>query len=157
MYGIFIVTGAKKMNTIEKTIIKAKNKACKELGLPSIKIIFNYDSKIYLRVKSDNMGIIDTKYSIYIDVYELLQYVKIKSDLDLFKIIPINSICKRIKFIIYHEVSHYLQFKKYNKFSNNCLDNSTKDINSLTSREYRQLKLEKYADRIALHLVNKGI
>lgn len=121
-------------------------KTCKELNIPSIKIVFNsYNDNIYF-----DSGRIE----ISIDEYLLLDYIKIKNNKHLFTVIKLNSINKRLKFIIIHEIIHYLQYYKYRKWFNTQVKIYS---STLPPEKHRLQKIEKYADKIALHLVNKGI
>ena len=124
------------MYRIEKHIEKLLYEKCQKLGLKKPNIKFNGRHDISCELKFGRL-------IINIDVFVLLTYAKIKNDKTLFKLIPLNSISKRIKFIIYHELGHYLQFRKYFKWSIRQ-HNTYRHDSSLSAYEYRQQKIEKY-------------
>jgi hypothetical protein len=135
------------MYRIEKHIEKLLNEKCLKLGLKKPRIKFNGNNDISCELYFGRL-------TINIDVFVLITYAKIKNDKELFKLVPLNSVSKRLKFIIYHELGHYLQFRKYFKWSIRQHETYRKD-SSLSAYEYRQQKIEKYADKIALYLVNR--
>jgi hypothetical protein len=68
----------------------------------------------------------------------------------------INGLLNRIRFILYHELGHYVHFMKYM----NHFEYFRKEkffIIGLTDVKYRELKVERIADKISLYLLKKGI
>lgn len=67
----------------------------------------------------------------------------------------------KLFFIVCHEIAHYLQFSKYPKWQDvNAQIYLYERRKGLSHKQYRNLKLEKNADRIALILCkefNKGV
>lgn len=134
----------------EKQIKRIVKKACKALKLYSVEVRYNTKDNIYFSA-SNKTG----KGYISIDYVKLLQYVKIKNDFGLWNYFKFNTINKRIKFILYHEVGHYLQYIKYYSFFRREVIKENKVKDNISNSDYRKLKLEKMADKIAVGLINR--
>lgn len=136
---------------IEDTIKKETNKACRELNLEPIEVKFNSDGVIAFARHRDDYGNIH----ITIGVYELMNTTKINNNDYTCTKYKLNSVSKRIRFIIYHEVAHYLQNSKYRKWFNKTQENYR--YSGISEADYRKQPSEHKADRIALCLINKGV
>lgn len=136
------------MARIENIIINEITKGCKRLNLQPIKVKFNNDKDI-------SFCIVDSTEAIFItiDVYRLFSYVKINNDEYMFKRIKINSISKRIKFIVYHEIGHYLEYNHHKNWYKYHSHNNYTTYTDVIS--YRKQNIERIADRIALYLLKK--
>ena len=136
-----------------KRITQIINKALKELNLKHIKINFVCNNDLCFTLKQNRKQLYTP--SIDIDYLMLYTYAKISNkDKTVFsKMFNLNSVSKRIKFILYHELGHYLQYNKHFDFFIKYL----KVDNNISELEYRKLRNEHIADRIALYLLNKGI
>lgn len=141
------------MYKIADTVRIEVNKACKALKIKPCRVKFNNNNELGFAININNWH----RY-ITISNYTLIKDSKINNTLYLFKLFKMQSISRRIKFIIYHEVAHYLQFVKYKKWYIKELDKDNKaGIRWFSPVEYRQIKAEKIADRIAMYLLNKGL
>jgi hypothetical protein len=144
----------KKQILINNLVKKSINYYCKELKLEKINYKYNDNNLICFSVKVNyKKGVI--KKFIQLDYFTILQIVKIKNDNLLFKLYPLNSIKKRIKFIVYHELSHYLQYAKYNNFYHKNRLKNKRLYFKLSDYEYRQLKIEKIADKLAYAILQR--
>jgi len=140
------------MARIENIIINEITKGCKRLNLQPIKVKFNSNGDIAFALNLNNQH----RY-ITIETYTILNDTKINNNVYAFKKFKLNSISKRIKFIIYHEIGHYLQFSHHRTWYIRELvkDEYILSSNTLGQVKYRQLKSESIADRIALYLLKK--
>jgi len=135
-----------------RKIKKIAKMACKVLKLKSIEIRFSYENDFYFSI-SKKTG----KGFLRIDYLYLLQLIKISTELEVNKMYNLNSINKRLKFALYHELGHYLQWQRHTDFFINEYVKEKNRKDKLSPKEYRQLKLEKIADKIALYLLNKNL
>lgn len=141
------------MTRLENTILKETAKACKVLKIKPIRVKFNNKGLVGFAINTENWH-----RHITMEIYTLLVDTKINNTLYLFQMFKLNSISKRIKFVVYHEVAHYFQFIKHKKwFIRELEKDRIYDYMPISSHAYRNLKAEKQADRIAMYLVNKGI
>lgn len=140
---------------IKNRIEKIVNEACKELDIDSVPIYYISKSDIYMEYNNNTEALV-----INIDYNVLIKYIKIKSKSSLWKFFKFNSVNRRLKFILYHEVGHCLQWAKYNKFfkkeyKKELYKREKCKIGGIPEYVYRQLKLEKIADNIAVSLMNR--
>lgn len=148
----------KRLSKIEQYIKKELKDTIKELNLKSIPVYFNSDGRICFRSYPDK----DVK-SIRIDSVSLmLKCTKKYHNPILKENYQLNSVNKRFKFILYHELGHYIQARKYpvwfNKYRQEKLENI--DINYYPKkidrqRAYRYLKLEHTADKLAYSILKR--
>lgn len=138
-----------------KTLIKAEvKKQCRILDIEAPKVKFNNKGDICFHLHISNEY--DIKTELCFDVVSIICHVQLKNrNQSVFNYInkkdKINSITKRIKFIVYHELGHYYHFKKY---TDSYLINKRHYKNDgLNEAEYRKQSLEAKADRIALSLI----
>ena len=132
-------------------IRKIVKRACKELHIEYIKVKFNTNGNIQASIIPGNIS----KSTINIDLVSLICLVQIKENKSetLFKHIkPLNSISKRIKFIILHEIGHIYHAKKR---TNYFLKTFYSRHERVSPDKYRKLPLERKADKISLALLNR--
>ena len=129
------------------------NKACNKLNIAPIPVKFNNNNNIYADVDKENQHI-------SIDLIRLIIEVQIKNNQseEIFKHVKrISSIKKRIKFILFHEVAHIYQCRKYEKsFELNFKKQRSLQLGKYNYADYRKFPLENKADKIALSLINTG-
>ena len=141
----------KKDIPINKLIKKAIKYACNELKLPEIKYKYNNKSNICFCARGNKYHL---NTYLLLDYVTMIIYCKIKNNTEIFQLNKLNSIEKRIKFIVYHEIGHYLQFMKYRSWHFKYVMKKSILLN-LSESEYRNLKIEKTADKIAYALIKR--
>jgi len=138
-------------NIIKKIVRSAVKKGSFRLDVCKPKINYKSHDGCFVKVKYS------CRHELHIDITQLivLGQIKSKNEGDIFPYIKesINGIRKRIEFIIYHELAHIYQFENKNKWFNN---NKYTLNNTISASEYRNLKMENNADKIALCLLKKG-
>lgn len=145
----------KHLNKIEQYIKKELKNTMKELNLKSIPIYFNSIGRICFRSYPNK----DFK-SIHIDYLRLL-YMCTQKDKNpiLYDRYKLNSVHKRLKHILYHEIGHYIQARKYplwlKKFKQIKLNNYQQESmyhpkRIVRQKAYRDLKIENNADKLAI-------
>lgn len=146
----------KNLTKIEKYMKRQIKETIKELNLPSIPVYFNNDSRICFRYRKDR------NYSaIHIDsVSMIVKATKEHCNPITHKFFKLNSVHKRINFILYHEIGHYLQCYKHSNWFNKYKKESVNAQYSnsyMTNREYRALRLEHNADKLASSILKRRI
>jgi hypothetical protein len=143
---------------IKNRVKEIKKEFLKEHSLPNIPIYYIKSGQSSFKYNYDG-----TPKRITINPHEAFFKSTIKPK-KMFKYIKINSVRKRIDFIILHELSHYLHFSKYK--NSYFIEKKSKEKIRLTEKfkenrekNYRGLPLEKKADKIALYSIkeNKNI
>jgi hypothetical protein len=139
------LTGSQEM--MKAMLLNEARKVFKELGLKPIKIRFKNESIAYCQYNSIdeskrylNFNLIYLSNSMKLE--NLYNYLKNKGR---FKG---NCIYDFIRFIVYHEATHYLQYSKHFNFSFKMHLKEEKI-------KHDDRRLEKHADKIANYLINK--
>lgn len=147
----------KKLNKIERYIKKELKDTMRELNLKSIPVYFNSDDRVCFRSYSYK----DVK-SIRIDsVYLMLKCTKKYANSIVKDQFNLNSVNKRFKFILYHEIGHYIQARKYPlwfiKYRHEKLNNKDNYYAKKIDRQraYRSFKLEHIADKLAISIYKR--
>lgn len=146
-----------KSELILKTRIrKTKKKCLKILNLENIPSMYNNKGIIAYRIQLyQNLNVYNEQF--LFDIISLLLVAKQKNH-ELFKKYKLNSLNKRINFIICHEIGHYYQWKNHKKWSYIAHKDKKEKIrsNKINNEiEYRNHKIEKFADRIAFYLIKR--
>ncbi len=130
-------------------ITKIVNNVCNELNIPHIEIDFNTNNTCMALSYNDD-------HVLNIDMTQIICMTQIKNrynDNNLFEYIDnskLNSVQKRIKFIICHEIGHYIHFTRYNKSFTRDYKGYSRD---LSSKEYRLQNIEHKADKLSLAIM----
>ncbi len=147
----------KRLNKIEQYIKRELKDTMKELNLKSIPVYFNSENRICFRSYPNK----DVK-SIRIDSMTLMLKCTTKyMNPILYKRYKLDSVNKRFKFILYHELGHYIQARKYPMWFNKYRDDRFKMIDNYYHKKidrqkaYRDLKLEHTADKLAISIYNR--
>lgn len=132
---------------LRKYILKCADQIFKELNLEPIKI--NFPSNFH------NCSCERNSYNIYNLTFGIpaLSWNNDILSKTIFNHIKGNFKTKKQKwfFIVAHEIAHYLQFQKFNNWAeNNYKQSRIMSILGLNHKEYRQLNIERKADKIAL-------
>lgn len=92
-------------------------------------------------------------------VINLEQYIELKTKLLPFIKIKLSNDNDIIMFCLYHELGHCFQYQKFSRWRSNYITEyqnfGFNNIALNNSRKYRELKLEKNADKIACILFEK--
>lgn len=140
-----------------KTYIeKLAKEYCNVLELPLLPIYYATDETIAFESKAFNDKLISGR--LIIDINKLCKMIKNKSEY-VFAYHNLKNAKDKIRFTIGHEIGHYLSVKKHPKFSIKHL-NFEKDLfnkKPITHILYRQLPLEKIADKIGLYLIKNQV
>jgi len=132
-------------NYFYKKLREKSKKYCRLLDIPTIKIYSDIKDNVCFECT------LSGKRKILIDEFFIKWTIKKHPDLFAFKKHNLNSITKRLYFMLGHEIGHYYTFIKHPKY---FWKNESEDKNNkFNAEEYRKLKLEKIADKIALYLL----
>jgi hypothetical protein len=121
-----------------------------DIPLPILEYYDN-DKDIYFKYLQEYK-----EYKIIFNLGELCNITRIKNDRYIFKKFIFNSIKKRVNFIVCHELGHYYLHYKFLKHSIKLAYNDDWEKTFTTQIEYRKLRSEYRADKIALYLTNKA-
>ena len=142
----------------ERYIIKLIKECKKEFfahyDLPNIKTYYSHENNCRVNVRYNSKGVVLAR--LYFDLTYLI--IKSKNNKSVqFEMYPQKSIRNRLKFIIYHELSHYLQAQKYFKsYMINSSSQKKKIKNwSLNDYNYRKLPKELKADKMSNGFINR--
>lgn len=138
----------KRLTSLEQYMKREVKETLKDLNLPSIRVLFNNRRRISFTEKRNGYRAIN------LDSVSILVYSQIKQKNDIlfasFK--DVNSITRRIKFILYHEIGHYIEHQKYSRWNEKYAEQKWAVLDSgfsLSETEYRAIKHEHIADRLA--------
>jgi Zn-dependent peptidase ImmA (M78 family) len=141
--------GNKMYKTLKKYIPEYIAKKCKVLNLPVPIIELCEKNKDIFFKYNEN----EKTFSIVINLGELCYITKIKNDRYIFEKFVFKSIKKRINFILAHEIGHYFLHKKFLKHSVKLAYSDDFEKSFCNQKEYRDLRSEFRADKIAKYLV----
>lgn len=135
---------------IKRIVKEAKKEFLKETGLKNIPIYYSRTSSNKFNYSFNISG----KEKIYLNPFEIFYKVTIKKQ-RLFKYLPkFKSVRQRIRFIIFHELGHYLHYSKYKK-SLYIEKLSSLNNENAEGEAYRMKPQERKADKIALYFIKK--
>lgn len=135
---------------LKDTIKRIMIEGCEVLKISHIQINFQYfTNSINFEIKG-NVNYLKIECCINIDIV-LLKYYLI-NNMDLWRITKLKSKKDRLYFIVLHELSHYFNFLKQKKQYIKKAQ-LQQNLNVTDEALYRQLPLERTADKIALYIL----
>jgi len=139
--------------TLKKYIPEYIGRTCKSLGLAAPDVeLYEKEKDIFFKYEESAKT-----FKIVVNLGKLCDITRAKNDRFIFKKFVFNRIKKRIDFILAHEVGHYYLHAKFLKHSIKLAYSDDWEKSFCNQEEYRKLRSESRADKIAKYILKRGL